>query len=662
MVLKFCVAIPVYNNPETIEQVVKDCLASTTYDILILDDGSLRPVAEIVSPHPRVQVLRSSENRGKGDAIQRGFAWAARKGYTHLITMDGDGQHHAAAISSLVQKAQAAPWSLIIGARKLGGENVPEISRFGRRFSNFWVKYETGKGIADSQSGFRLYPIFQVQCLTLRRKRYDFEIEVLIRLMWKGVDVEEVEIDVHYPPPEKRISHFRKFRDNARISWLNTQLVAVSLLRRHRSTAQIAMAVGLGVLIGTTPFFGFHAPIAIALALLFRLNVIAIFLGTQISIPPLAPLLAFSSIKLGSFILGSKPPETFEFQTAKLFFIDWLVGSLFLGTALGVLAGSGTYLIHRRLVRQSKPNWTGKNRGGRFGNWFMASAVRRGGLPLAYFFLRFLIPYFYLFAPKGRRALNQYWSIVDPEGGAVSRVRHTFSHFYRFGQILLDRVYQSHLDRQFFSLRQDGTRHIVDIANSGQGAIIVGAHCGGWDIAARYLEWHGLKRGFAPVQLEAEGPTSEKNLSDQEKTAVDKVITNQTQLPIFDIRERLDLGNPIGFMADRPDFRRVELVPFFGKLAAFDPTPFRVAAITGKPVIMSLGFKSDGNYYDFYATEPRVRKFVAGSPKEDQIREWIAEFADYLESYVRKYPTQWFNFYDFWSSPPGYLDASGLAQ
>ena len=108
----------------------------------------------------------------------------------------------------------------------------------------------------------------------------------------------------------------------------------------------------------------------------------------------------------------------------------------------------------------------------------------------------------------------------------------------------------------------------------------------------------------------------------------------------------------MGLMADRPERRRTELVPFFGKLAAFDSTPFRVAVITGKPLIMSLGFKSDGNYYDFYATEPRVLRWEGSLPREEQIRAWIAEFAVYLEALVRKYPTQWFNFYDFWSSPP----------
>src|SRR5262249_40096151 len=158
----------------------------------------------------------------------------------------------------------------IIGNRRMKSETVPESSKFGRKFSNFWVAYQTGLAVRDSQSGFRIYPLFTLQNLKFFTRKYDFEIEALIRLMWKGIKVTETEIEVIYQKGAERVSHFHKFWDNARLSMLNTVLVVLTFLKSRRSPAQLAAAAGVGVMIGTTPFFGLHTLIVAAASFLLR--------------------------------------------------------------------------------------------------------------------------------------------------------------------------------------------------------------------------------------------------------------------------------------------------------------------------------------------------------------------------------------------------------
>src|SRR5207253_2547937 len=137
------------------------------------------------------------------------------------------------------------------------------------------------------------------------------------------------------------VSHFKKFRDNVRISILNTVLVAMSLFRLHLRPSQIALALGIGVFVGCTPFFGLHTAIVAVIALVFRLNAAVLWLGSQISIPPLAPILAYTSIKVGE---GS-----------------WLKGSLVVGSLLGTCLGLVTFIattVARRKVKYRKANWT----------------------------------------------------------------------------------------------------------------------------------------------------------------------------------------------------------------------------------------------------------------------------------------------------------------
>jgi len=221
-----CIVIPVYNNPETIEKVVYAAL-KTKSTVIVVDDGSLPGVILNIDEDESLFLMVHESNRGKGEAILTGGKKAKELGFGSFFVIDADGQHYPHEIGNFVGKSLDE--CIVIGCRKFA-ENVPGSSKFGRKFSNFWIWTETGLRLDDTQSGFRSYPVSILE-LPVEKRRYDFEIEVLVRHVWNGGCVEEVGIDVYYPKPEERVSHFDAFRDNLRLSRLHSALFLKNMLR-----------------------------------------------------------------------------------------------------------------------------------------------------------------------------------------------------------------------------------------------------------------------------------------------------------------------------------------------------------------------------------------------------------------------------------------------
>jgi predicted LPLAT superfamily acyltransferase/glycosyltransferase involved in cell wall biosynthesis len=655
MILRICVVIPTFNNARTISEVIKDVLLTTALPILVVDDGSETPVENVLYSWDvrgaleagRVRVVRFEKNQGKGAALKFAIGDLVSRGFTHMFTMDADGQHHGYEITKLTELAQKHPWDLIIGNRRFKSENVPEISKFGRKFSNFWVNYQTGLQIKDSQSGFRLYPLLPLQTMKFYTAHYDFEIEVLIRMLWNGIQVRETEIDVFYPEGKDRVSHFNKLWDNVRISTLNTLLVVVSLFKTHRSPREFAAAMGLGVFIGCTPLFGFHTLIVAALAFALRLNVVIMWVGTHVSTPLLAPLVIWAEIWIGRnwlHIGGSG---------AKHDFYQWLAGSLVLGIGGGVAVALITYgLAWFYQTRKPRSNWTGRTRGGRLGNGFLKNVLKYGGIEAGYMCLMFIIPYFYLFAPKARRGLNEYWKLVEPGDTWRARQVRICRHFYRFGQVLMDRVYQGFHREKKFATTHSGSEAINITLAEGKGLMLLSSHMGAWDLAAALLPANGFSDQIHLVEFRSDG-FSFQNVKDKMNPAhVRSLDSAKRGDAIFEIHQALKRGRCIGLMGDRPMADRFELIPFMGRIAPFDVTAFRMAAALRVPLIFTYGFKGAANLYDFYARPARVYCYNAEEPREQQLYRWACEYAADIESFIRKYPDQWFNFYPFWSAIP----------
>src|SRR5690606_34037914 len=221
--LKTVVIVPTYNNERTLKRVL-DGVLEYTHSIIVVNDGSTDSTSEILINYPQIIQIHLPENKGKGNALAIAFGVAREKGFKNAITIDSDGQHYPDDIPTFIEALKTAEEPvLLIGNRNMNQDGIPKKSSFGNRFSNFWFWFETGIKLEDTQSGYRLYPLDAIP-KKFYTKKFEFEIEIIVRTAWNGVAVKNIPVQVLYDPSE-RVSHFRPFKDFTRISILNTLLV-----------------------------------------------------------------------------------------------------------------------------------------------------------------------------------------------------------------------------------------------------------------------------------------------------------------------------------------------------------------------------------------------------------------------------------------------------
>jgi glycosyltransferase involved in cell wall biosynthesis len=373
--LRCCVIIPTYNNEQTLENIIREVQALTS-NIIVVNDGSTDHTAAILGNLPEIETINIPVNRGKGRALQQGFRSALERGYNYAITIDSDGQHKVNDIPGFIDLIAREPGALIVGARNMDDPAVPRSSSFGHRFSIFWFWVETGIKIADVQSGFRLYPLQKIKEIKhFYTRKYEFEVEILVRLAWRAVNILSVPVDVFYAPKETRVSHFRKGPDFIRTGILNTILVFMGLLwvrpfmfiktlkirsikeflREYildstDSNTKITLSVMTGIYIGILPVWGWQMMIAFGLAHFFKLNKFVAVAASNISIPPLLPLILYLSYLTGGWALGTKTlalhySSGLGLQWIKANFVQYVTGSFIFGAITSIGLGGITYIL-----------------------------------------------------------------------------------------------------------------------------------------------------------------------------------------------------------------------------------------------------------------------------------------------------------------------------
>ncbi len=229
--MRAAIVIPVYNHGRQVGEVIRQTL-TLGLPVFVVDDGSTDSTREIIGNISGLTTLYHKENQGKGAALVTGFTAALQQNCNYAITIDADGQHKAEDAAALLQAVQDDRRALVVGNRQgMAGENVPWTSRFGRGFSNFWVRASGGPKVMDSQSGFRLYPLPEAMQLEVRARRYQFEVEILVKARQQGMDVIEVPVQVVYQPKTLRVSHFRPWLDFMRNSNTFSRLIFSRLIR-----------------------------------------------------------------------------------------------------------------------------------------------------------------------------------------------------------------------------------------------------------------------------------------------------------------------------------------------------------------------------------------------------------------------------------------------
>jgi len=380
--LKVCVLIPTYNNDRTLKRVI-DGVLEYSEGILIINDGATDSTSQILKNYPQLEQIQIPRNKGKGNALRVGFKKAEALGYLYAITIDSDGQHFPDDISVFIEELESSEIKslLLIGARNMEQESVPGGSSFGNKFSNFWYRLETGITLSDTQSGYRMYPLKEINKIKFYTTKFEFEIENIVKAAWRGITVKNVPIKVLYDEKE-RVSHFRPFKDFARISLLNTWFVLVTflyikprnlfrkfqekgikrfftedLLGSQDTPEKKAKSIALGVFIGLSPLWGLHTLLVLSLAVFFKLNKAIAFAFSNVSLPPFIPFIVLISIQIGALLLGDEKSYSIEdfnmdFELLKSL-KTYIVGSFVFAVGASIISGGIGYFT-LKLIQRNK--------------------------------------------------------------------------------------------------------------------------------------------------------------------------------------------------------------------------------------------------------------------------------------------------------------------
>lgn len=391
---------PTFNNERTVRDLVSRALERCG-SLVVIDDGSTDGTRALLEewkkthPEDNVRVIRHEVNRGKAEALKTGFKAAARAGYTHALTIDTDGQHDPDDIPHFIEASKANPESIILGTRDTRHPDYPARSRFGRWLSDLATRLQTGTNIEDTQCGFRVYPLSIFETITCCMGRYAFEAEILTRAVWGGAGVRNIPIECIYQPPGERVSHLHPVYDGVLgalihfrllgrtlvpirfpkvpvttdsepgpgpgsgvsrlVAWFSPRKLWAQIRSDPASRSTVAAGVGLGAFIGSLPCFGVHALLGLYLAKRLKLHPLTVVAGTQISMPPMSPLIVFASIWVGFTMLHFKTPVLADFTDLSVWqlfsqvILEWTVGSLMVGTVLGITLGLATSVALRMI-------------------------------------------------------------------------------------------------------------------------------------------------------------------------------------------------------------------------------------------------------------------------------------------------------------------------
>ncbi len=377
-----CILMPTYNNERTVIGVLERILevVGNEATVIVVDDGCTDTTPQLLADFKdRIVLLENGQNQGKGFSLRKGLRKAIELGFDHAVTIDSDGQHFPEDIPLLVEKAREFPNSVIMGSRNMEQEGVPGKSSFGNKFSNFWFKLETWISLPDTQTGYRIYPLKPMRRMRFFTKKFEFEIEVIVRLAWKRVRFFPVPVRVKYDM-EERVSHFRPARDFFRISVLNSVLVIGALLyyyprkmfsmdtlrlikqetiKPKESNMRKAVSLGFGAFMGIVPIWGFQLLVGIPLAILFRLNKVLFIAAANISIPPMIPIIIYASLLLGQQFVDGEIDHSaifsFTLEDIGNNLYQYMIGAILLAISAFIAVFSLSFIL-LKLFRKEPEN------------------------------------------------------------------------------------------------------------------------------------------------------------------------------------------------------------------------------------------------------------------------------------------------------------------
>lgn len=287
--------------------------------------------------------------------------------------------------------------------------------------------------------------------------------------------------------------------------------------------------------------------------------------------------------------------------------------------------------------------WEGKTRGGTFGYSFFIYIIKIIGVLPAYAFLCFVIPYFILFAPKATRNIWYYARRIH-KFNCINSVKLLFSNYYRLGQILIDKVAIGNGLVNKFKFKFENYEGFLDLLNENEGAVIVGAHVGNWEMGVPFFGDYGKKINI--VLYDAEYQKIKEILKKNAYGSTYKIIpiSDNSFSHVFAIKSAIDEKEYVCFQGDRYLAEEHTLKSeFLGKETLFPRGPFLLASRIKVPVIFYYAMREKGRRYRFYFKQVE-HKWSDRMDEDFLLQQYINSF----ENIVRRYPEQWFNYYPFW--------------
>ena len=293
--------------------------------------------------------------------------------------------------------------------------------------------------------------------------------------------------------------------------------------------------------------------------------------------------------------------------------------------------------------------WEGKTRGGLSGHKIFVFILNTFGLHIAYFILRFVAFYFFLFSRSTKTSLKYFREIHRYTGYKAYSA--TYQNYFLFGQILLDKVAMLSGVKTNFTIEHEGhTENLDSLKASGKGSILLSAHIGNWEIAGQMLDSLDTKFNVLMYDNEVEKMKEYMNKVMGKKSFNVIAIRDGDMSHLIELHRAFANNELVVMHGDRylPGTATIEK-NFMGKPAKFPAGPFIMAAKFGVPITLVFAVKETKNHYHFFARNPiEVKRARSKEDTETVVKTSSDLYVKELEFMLKRYPTQWFNFYDFW--------------
>ena len=286
--------------------------------------------------------------------------------------------------------------------------------------------------------------------------------------------------------------------------------------------------------------------------------------------------------------------------------------------------------------------WKGKSRGTLLGFRIYVQIIKKTGLYSAYFVLLFVAAYFIFFSFKSTK--STYYLFRKRLGySPLNAAFNVYRSYFTFGRIQLDRVAITSGLKHKFTFEFDGIEHIENLLQQKKGGILLTAHIGNFNLAKHFFEEKHSDAVVNLVVTDFEHRQIKNYLeSVTGRSEVKTIVLKEDLSHIFKMKEALANNELLVFAADRYlKHSKTYKAEFLGEKVKFPQGPFKLAARNRIPVLFVHLMREKNFHYHFYA-----RPYV---PKEFKASEILSAYLEDLEKMVKKYPQQWYNYYDYWN-------------